>query len=239
MREEASRETVAKIRSGNCTSRFSVPFANSSTRSCNKQNLHSFTPRSLHALHPSSCSASQTLLVFLLTLLWIFSPHSQRPHLYRRGFVTSLRTKSLPSVTISIPRPRLYLPPLTQFFDGSPLTAFHPVSESSVRKMLNKTAIKTCELDPLPSWLLAELIDDLLLSFTSVINDSLLTGSFPSVFKFAVVRPLLGGGGGGGGGNKTKTYTSLDSENLKNYRPVSNLPFLSKITEKIVPLQLS
>ena len=85
------------------------------------------------------------------------------------------------------------LPPVTHYtvFDGSPLTAFHPVSESTVREVLNKTAIKTCELDRLPSSLLAELIDDLLLSFTSVINYSLLTGSFPSVFKSTVVRPLL------------------------------------------------
>ena len=36
-----------------------------------------------------------------------------------------------------------------------------------------------------------------------------------------------------------KTPNSLDSESLKNYRPVSILPFLSKITEKIVLLQLS
>ena len=55
---------------------------------------------------------------------------------------------------------------------------------------------------------------------------TLLTGSFPSVVKSAVVRPLL-------------EKTSLDSENIKNYRPVSNLPFLSKIIEKIVLLQLS
>ena len=65
------------------------------------------------------------------------------------------------------------LPPVTHtVFDGSPLTAFHHVSQSIVREVLNKTAIKTCELDPLPSSLLAELIDDLLPSFTSVINDS-------------------------------------------------------------------
>ena len=56
---------------------------------------------------------------------------------------------------------------------------------------------------------------------------TLLTGSFPSFFKSAVVKPLL---------ERNKT---LDTENLKNYRPVSNLPFLSKITEKIVLLQLS
>ena len=46
------------------------------------------------------------------------------------------------------------------------------------------------------------------------------------MFKSAVVRPLL-------------KKPSLDPANLKNYRPVSNLPFLSKITEKIVLLQLS
>ena len=56
---------------------------------------------------------------------------------------------------------------------------------------------------------------------------SFLTASFPSAFKSAVVRPLL------------KITTSLDTENLKNYIPVSSLPFLSKITENIVLLQLS
>ena len=114
------------------------------------------------------------------------------------------------------------LPPVTHtVFDGSPLTAF----ESTVREVLNKTAIKTRELDLLPLLLLAELVDDLP-SFTSVINDSLLTGSFPCVFKSAVVRLLL-------------KKTSLDATNLKNYWPVANLPFLSEITEKIALLQLS
>ena len=59
--------------------------------------------------------------------------------------------------------------------------------------------------------------------------DSLLTGSFPSVFKSAVVRPVF----------KKIKKISLDTDNLRNYRPVSNLPFLSNISEKIVLLQLS
>ena len=92
-------------------------------------------------------------------------------------------------------------------------------------EVLNKIAIKTCELDPLPSSLPAKLVDDLL-SITSVINDSLLTWSFPSVFRSSVAWPLL----------KLK---SLDTENAKNYRPVSNLPFLSKIARKSALLQLS
>ena len=87
-------------------------------------------------------------------------------------------------------------------------------------------AVKTCELDPLPSTLLKDFLDDLIPYFTCVINKSLATGNFPSVFKSAVIRPLL-------------KKPSLDPDNLKNYRPVSNLSLLSKLTEKIVLLQLS
>jgi len=47
------------------------------------------------------------------------------------------------------------------------------------------------------------------------------TGCFPSVFKHAVVRPLL-------------KKAELDDGQLKNYRPVSNLPFLSKLLERVV-----
>ena len=46
------------------------------------------------------------------------------------------------------------------------------------------------------------------------------------MFKSTVVSPFF-------------KKPSLDIENLKNYRPISNLPFLSKITEKIALLQLS
>jgi len=43
---------------------------------------------------------------------------------------------------------------------------------------------------------------------------SLSTGQFPDSFKHAIMIPLL------------KKY-NLDKLSLKNYRPVSNLPFLS------------
>ena len=60
----------------------------------------------------------------------------------------------------------------------------------------------------------------------AVINQSLHTGVFPSVFKEAIVKPLL-------------KKTSLDPNSLKNYRPISNLSFLPKITDKIVFSHLS
>ena len=61
---------------------------------------------------------------------------------------------------------------------------------------------------------------------TIIINNSLSTGSFPTIFKQALVTPLL-------------KKPSLDPNILKNYRPISNLSFLSKITEKVVLKQLT
>ena len=51
-------------------------------------------------------------------------------------------------------------------------------------------------------------------SSSVVVIMTLLTGSFPSVFKSVVVRLLL-------------KKPSLNTENVKSYRPVSNTPFLS------------
>ncbi|WP_419610691.1 RNA-directed DNA polymerase, partial [Thiolapillus sp.] len=51
------------------------------------------------------------------------------------------------------------------------------------------------------------------------------TGIFPSCMKSAVVKPLL-------------KKPSLDPNVLKHFRPVSNLPFVSKLIEKLVLDQL-
>ena len=54
---------------------------------------------------------------------------------------------------------------------------------------------------------------------------SLLTGCVPQTFKVTVIKLLL-------------KKTTLDSEVLANYQPISNFPFLSKVLEKIVAAQL-
>ena len=77
-----------------------------------------------------------------------------------------------------------------------------------------------CELDPLPTSFLTNCLDDVLPHLTSIINDSLPSGLFPSAFKSAIVKPLL-------------KKTTLNPEILKNYRPVSNLSFLSKSLGKL------
>lgn len=110
-------------------------------------------------------------------------------------------------------------------FRGVPFLAFHNVSEDIVKRTILHATPTTCDLDPLPTPLLIECLDVLLPSITSLINHSLSSGSFPSIFKSALVKPLL-------------KKPSLNPNDLKNYRPVSNLSFLSKIIEKLVLSQL-
>ena len=110
-------------------------------------------------------------------------------------------------------------------FQRQPLAAFEPVSMDLVRTIVMKSAPKSCELDPIPTSLLLECLDPILPSLTDVINTSLSSGEFPSFYKTAIVKPLL-------------KKPTLDHNDLKNYRPVSNLPFMSKILEKVVLSQL-
>ena len=58
-------------------------------------------------------------------------------------------------------------------------------------------------------------------TITNIINTSLTTGIVPRGLKTAIVKPLL-------------KKRSLDKILLKNYRPISYLPFLSNILEKVV-----
>ena len=60
---------------------------------------------------------------------------------------------------------------------------------------------------------------------TKIVNTSLESGLVPNELKIAVIKPLL-------------KQNGLDSNVLKNYRPVSNLPFVSKVIEKVVLDQL-
>ena len=77
---------------------------------------------------------------------------------------------------------------------------------------------KSCELDPIPTTLLKEVLHIVLPTITKIANLSLCQGEFCSAWKTATVHPLL-----------KKLWLYLIN---KNYRPVSNLSFLSKIIER-------
>ena len=60
---------------------------------------------------------------------------------------------------------------------------------------------------------------------TKILKTSLSTCVVPNSYKEAIVKPLL-------------KKSGLDVIELKNYRPVSNLPFISKILERVVLNQI-
>ena len=104
-------------------------------------------------------------------------------------------------------------------------SSFRPATSNEIRSLIMSYGNKFCALDPLPTWLLKQCIDELLPLITSIINNSMATGTFPSELKNAIIVLLL-------------KNLKLDHENLKNFRPVANLHFLSKLLEKLVVSRL-
>ena len=106
------------------------------------------------------------------------------------------------------------------------LTEFKKVDEFQVKKYISKTNATYCVVDPFP---IADVKDsdnfELLTNiYMAMINISLDENIFPNSEKLAIVRPLLKG--------------TLDKQSLKSYRPISNLPFFSKILENAILEQL-
>jgi len=99
-------------------------------------------------------------------------------------------------------------------------TLFHwtAVTHDEVEKMIGSALNKSCQLNPVPTWLVKD-VGQLLSPFIALLfNKSLASGIFPSDFKHAVVRPLL----------KKK---GLDVSDPRNFRPVSNLFSFQSIGE--------
>ena len=82
------------------------------------------------------------------------------------------------------------------------------------------TSNASCQLDPIPTSLVKNCSDVLIPVVTKMVNMSLEDGVVPDKWKIGLVLPLL-------------KRQNLDLE-FCNFTPVSNLPFVSKITEKFV-----
>ena len=110
--------------------------------------------------------------------------------------------------------------PETSSFNGHYFTNFRQLTHNDVRKLIMYSKSTTCNLDPIPTSLLKEHISILLPLITKMVNLSLQMGVFPTEWKLAFIKPLI---------KKPGLATTL-----KNYRPVSNLCFISKISEQAV-----
>ena len=106
------------------------------------------------------------------------------------------------------------------------LTVLQPATEEDIRKIIMSSSSTTCAMDPIPTSLTKDCLEVLLPAITTIINRSLSEAEVPDSFKLAIIIPLL----------KKET---LDSDVFKNYRPISNLAFLSKILERIVSVRLN
>ena len=96
---------------------------------------------------------------------------------------------------------------------------FEILSEEQVRELIIKSPYKQCIADPLPTWITKECLDVLLPFITHIINLSLQSGFFAGEWKEAFIMPLL----------KRVRFDII----FPNFRPVSNLSFISKIAEQI------
>ena len=108
----------------------------------------------------------------------------------------------------------------------SSMQSFESTTPAEIRKVIMSSPNKTCQLDVIPTILLKSepVLDTVTTCISDIINESIASGNVPSVFKEAIVTPLL--------------KKNLDTNELQNYRPVSNLSFISKCLEKVVAVRI-
>ena len=103
-------------------------------------------------------------------------------------------------------------------YNGIIMSEFRPITQDEIKKLVLSKPMKTSPQDPIPAVLLKPCLNELLPALTVLVNLSLSTASMEGL-KDTVVTPLLKKAG-------------LDPEVLKNYRPVSNILYLSKLIER-------
>ena len=109
--------------------------------------------------------------------------------------------------------------------DNRFLYSFRPTDDAEIIKILKTSGVKVSPQDPVPAHLLVECLDEIVPYFTVLVNASLSTGSVDGL-KEALVFPLL-------------KNANLDPNVWASYRPISNLPFVSKLTERIVNARIN
>ena len=106
------------------------------------------------------------------------------------------------------------------------MTEFQPTTISEVKTVIMGAPSSSCEQDPIPTSLIKEFVDDFAPYLTKIVNLSLSTGTIPSCLQHAIVKPLL-------------KKSNLEKQQLKNYRPIANLKYISKVIERVTSARLT
>ena len=103
----------------------------------------------------------------------------------------------------------------------SRLKLFPTATTSDIHSLLIKSPTTSCVLDPLPTWLLKDVSDNVVPFLTKLINSSIASGVVPCCLKHANVTLML-------------KKANIDQDSMNSYRQISNLPFVSKLLERYV-----
>ena len=156
---------------------------------------------------------------YIQTYIYIYLIY-QLPAIFNDFFINTVK-----QIRTSIDQHKLQTQNSTTQISLTTFYTFHPVTITRLHTIIKSSKPTSCALDPIPTSLLLECLDDILPTLAHIINISIFSGHFPTNMKTAIVKPLL---------KKFSLYTNK----LENYRPVSNSSFMSKFFEKVVLQQL-
>ena len=130
--------------------------------------------------------------------------------------VASILDNNIPVTAVS-PMSYMQQPNVSSFF-VTPSTAIE------VKNLIMNCKSKSCPLNQIPIYVYKQIVDLLSQVISFYFNESISLGSFPDVLKITRVIPLFKKG---------------DNSSVSNYRPISILPFISKIFEKLMCKRLN
>ncbi len=115
--------------------------------------------------------------------------------------------------------------PSTTLSCAAVLSHFTPITENYFIDLVDHLKPSGSSTDVIPPFFLKQILDVVGPGLLSLINRCLETGAIPDLLKHATVRPLL-------------KKQGMDPTVLANFRPISNLSFITKNLEKSVLDQL-
>ncbi len=105
------------------------------------------------------------------------------------------------------------------------MSCFDPVEPIEVERIIQRLQPKTSPLDIVPIAVFKQCKTELSVVIAHLANLSFASGRFPTIWKKGLVTPLL-------------KKTGLDVNDLKNFRPITNLSTISKIIERLAQNRL-
>ena len=99
---------------------------------------------------------------------------------------------------------------------------FKSASLAEVAKLILSSPSRSCEHDHILTCLLNSCLHTLIIQITKLIHVSLSSAVFPSYFKHGHVNPLI-------------KKPSSPANFLNMYRPISNISYIFKLLEKVIP----